>query len=268
LGLNLSQQDLQNVMVPGLVSPEQGLLDGSGGTIVNLLRQTYGLTASNTSQVAFDDVAARAGKEPIALGGARWYVGDDGSVTGHWVAVRGYDNNQLLLANPAGTGAHFGQQALSRDDFAQRAPFAAIWFEGCSADAGFAPNRMIGGTNGQGANVRSQPSTDASVVGALKDGTWIHADDHRWRSVTDPGGAQGWVADDYLTSSGGGFQVANTGGTGVNLRSQPGTDAAPLKLLPDGTTLTGGDHAWCQVSDASGTSGWVASDFIYPLRAD
>jgi SH3-like domain-containing protein len=268
LGLSLSQQDLENVMVPALVSPDKGLLDGSGATIVSLLRQTYGLSVSNASQVGFDDVVARAGKAPIALGGSRWYVEDDGSVTGHWVAVRGYENDQLLLANPGGTGPHFGQQSLTRDDFAQRAPFAAVWFDGAVVAATFVPNQMISGTDGAGVNVRSQPTTDASIVSAFRDGTLIHAGDHRWRSVTDPTGAQGWVADDYLDSVDGGFQVVRTDGTGANLRSQPGTDAAPIKLLPEGTTLTGADHAWCQVSDASGTSGWVAAEFVYPPRAD
>jgi SH3-like domain-containing protein len=250
-------------MVPGLVSPQLGLLDGSGATIASLLRQRYLLLASNASPVSFDEVAARAGKQPIAIGGARWYVSPDGDVTGHWVAVRGFDGTQLLLANPGGTGPHFGQQALTRDDFAQRAPFAAVWIDA----SGLGPNSrfsfVVANTDGQGANVRCQPSTDASIVGALPEGALVTSNDHAWRAVTDASGAQGWVATEYLISPDGSFHIANTGGTGANLRAQPSTDAQIVKPLPEGTVLSGDAHAWRKVTAASGTtSGWVAQDLL------
>src|SRR5215475_4463926 len=68
IGVSLTQQDLQNAMVPGLVSQQLGLLDGSGTAIVGLLRGQFGLTANNTSPVSFDEVARRAGSQPIAIG--------------------------------------------------------------------------------------------------------------------------------------------------------------------------------------------------------
>jgi SH3-like domain-containing protein len=64
------------------------------------------------------------------------------------------------------------------------------------------------------------------------------------------------------------WQVANTGGSGANLRSQPGTEAPPVKLLAEGTSVTGAAHAWRQVSEANGTSGWVADEFLAPTRSD
>jgi SH3-like domain-containing protein len=265
LGVSITQQDLENAMVPTLVSPLLGLLDGGGATIVNLLQQRFGLSARNTSPVTFDDVAAGAGKQPIALGGSRWLVGADGSVTGHWVAVRSFDGTQLILANPGGTGPNFGQHVLTRDDFAQRGPFAAVWIDAAASTTSFIPNGSVGNTGGQGANLRSQPSTDASVVGTLPDGRWVSSATHAWRAVTDATSIQGWIANEYLTSANGAFQVANTGGTGANLRSQPGTDSSSIKLLADGTALTGDAHAWRQITDASGTSGWVADDLLVPI---
>jgi SH3-like domain-containing protein len=71
------------------------------------------------------------------------------------------------------------------------------------------------------------------------------------------------VAAEYLISPDGSFRIANTGGTGANLRAQPSTDAQIVKLLPEGMVLSGDAHAWRKVTAASGTtSGWVAQDLL------
>ena len=56
LGVDLTQPDLQDVMVPTLVSPEVGLLDGSGTTIAQLLSERYALPATSQMPVSFDEV--------------------------------------------------------------------------------------------------------------------------------------------------------------------------------------------------------------------
>lgn len=265
MGLSLTQQDLENLMVPGLVSEALGLLDGSGSGIVGLLRDRFGLTVSNSSSVTFDAVAARAGQQPIAIGGHRWYVDASGGVTGHWVAVRGFDGTQLLLANPGGTGPHFGQQSLDRTAFDQRGPFAAVWFEaspGATPAAGL--QFRVTGTDGAGLHVRDTPAASGAIIGNLVEGAVVAGAAHAWRAVTaSDGSVSGWLASEYLSGSHqSGFAVANTGGTGANLRSAPGTDASLVKLLPEGTQLSGDEHAWRKVTVLAGTEGWAADEFL------
>jgi hypothetical protein len=208
IGWPMTQQDLENLMVPALVSTDLGLLDSSGAGIAQLLRDQFGLAATNAAQVSFDDVAQRAGQQPIAIGGRSWYVDPSGNVIGHWVAVRGFDGTQLLLANPGGSGPNFGQQALDRNAFQQRGTFAAVWIDlpaGSTASSGAsAPSGhkfRIGNTGGQGANLRSQPSASSAVVAPLADGAEVTStDEHAWRQVTDANGNQGWVAAEFLTA--------------------------------------------------------------------
>jgi Bacterial SH3 domain len=197
LGVSLTQQDLEDLMVPALVSPELGLLDGTGTGIVGLLQNHFGVSASNTPTVTFEALAAKAGLQPIAIGGHRWFVDDSGNVTGHWVAVRGFDGSQLLLANPGGTGPNFGQQTLDRAGFEQRGPFAAVWLN-ATAPATSGPHFRVFNTNGLGVHLRDAPSTAGNVVGSLAEGAIVNGDQHAWRRVTAPDGTVGWVADDFL----------------------------------------------------------------------
>ena len=68
----------------------------------------------------------------------------------------------------------------------------------------------------------------------------------------------------------GAMVVANTGGSGLNVRSGAGTGHARVKTLPDGTALEiiGGPqeadgHTWYQVRDDVGTTtGWVIVGYI------
>lgn len=62
--------------------------------------------------------------------------------------------------------------------------------------------------------------------------------------------------------------VANSGGTGVNFRSEPSTDAEIVDILLDGTELTVVDgpldaegYTWWQVEGAAGT-GWLVQDYL------
>jgi SH3-like domain-containing protein len=264
LGVNITQRALQELMVPGLVSPDDGLLDSSGSTIVRLLRDHFGLAATNMAQVSFDEVASRAGRQPIALGGRRWHVNPaTGAATGHWVAVRSFDGQRLILANPGGTGPNFGQQSLDRDDFAQRGSFSAVFIESSGSTGPVGLRFRIAHTDGQGANVRAEPGSASAPVRALREGAGVAGDEHAWRQVTEPGGERGWMANEFLEPVDGAFRVAHSDGQGANLRRQPGTSSdPPIKLLPEGTSLTGDEHAWRHITDADGNAGWVAEEFL------
>src|SRR5258707_1230076 len=65
------------------------------------------------------DVLAMAGRLPVAMGGAAFY---------HWVGVRGRDGDQLQLANPA-PGWMDIYQTMTRAEFDELGPFAAVWAE-------------------------------------------------------------------------------------------------------------------------------------------
>lgn len=108
VGINVDIGTLQDQMVPRYVSVDDGLRDGSGAGIVQMLRDNYGVAAQNFSPASWEGVVDVAGKLPVGLGGHGW-----GGV-GHWVAVRRYRNDVLELGNPGGTGPVFGHQTISR----------------------------------------------------------------------------------------------------------------------------------------------------------
>lgn len=117
IGIDVTPAEAQDAMSPRYVTPAVGLLDASGAGIVQVLRERWGVAAFNRNPVSFDEVAAQAGKLPVAIGGRNW---------GHWVAVRGFDGERLVLANPGGTGPRYGQQTLDRGQFAALGSFSMV----------------------------------------------------------------------------------------------------------------------------------------------
>lgn len=120
LGIATDAATMQDAMVgAGLVSPEQGLLDGSGGALAAFLREGWGLTVEHMPHASWAGLQACAGSGPIALGGHGW---------NHWVAVRrrGIDEAHLAIMNPADgwMGVH---QLLSSSDFDRLGPFSALY---------------------------------------------------------------------------------------------------------------------------------------------
>lgn len=123
LGLTVEPEDAYDAMVPRYVNSEVGLRNASGAGIVAVLRDHWGVTATNDGQATFDEVATLAGVQPVAIGLRNWSL----SGGGHWSAVRGLDSNgALVLANPAGTGPVYGQQTLSRAEFNTRGPASLV----------------------------------------------------------------------------------------------------------------------------------------------
>lgn len=121
IGIDVTPDEAQDAMSPRYVTPELGLLDASGAGIVAVLRDRWGVTAENHASVTFDEVAALAGRMPVAIGGRNW----GGPGKGHWSAVRGFDGTRLLLANPA-SGTVYGDGSLTREQWAWRGPWSAV----------------------------------------------------------------------------------------------------------------------------------------------
>jgi hypothetical protein len=117
LGYSHSQDDVVALLGPEHISPALGLHFGDGRALVALL-QSNGLVADN-APVSFEDVLAKAGQRPLAIGGAAFY---------HWVGVRGREGDTLLLANP-GPGWRGIQQRLTRTEFEALGPFVAVWVQ-------------------------------------------------------------------------------------------------------------------------------------------
>jgi SH3-like domain-containing protein len=126
----------------------------------------------------------------------------------------------------------------------------------------------IANTDGQGANLRPDPSTSGAPLRALSEGAQVAGDDHAWRQVTDANGNHGWVADEFLSPAAGQYVVANTGGQGANLRQQPDTAATRLLVIAQGAVVSGGQHAWRRVIDDAGNHGWIATEFLVSIDDD
>lgn len=66
-------------------------------------------------------------------------------------------------------------------------------------------------------------------------------------------------------------RVAESGGTGVNMRERPGTTGPVMKTVPEGAVLqvVGADQqmdgkAWRNVRDEEGSTGWIAAELLEP----
>jgi hypothetical protein len=107
----------------GRVSQAVGLTDASGAGLAQTLRD-FAEEAPNIGHsplVSFDDVAARAGRMAVGIGGRGW---------NHWSAVRGYDDKRdvILLANSAPNWKGVGQE-LDRGEFARLGGFSMVWLD-------------------------------------------------------------------------------------------------------------------------------------------
>ena len=269
IGIDVSAEQLHDLMVPGLVTEQFGLLNASGAGIAELLREHWGLAADHQSVVDFDEVAARAGQQPVAIGGRNW----GGPGLGHWSAVRGVDpDGRLQLANPAGTGPRFGQQTLGHEQFAIMGPFSAVWIElespmeeptegSTEEPTSVGHPYLVTNTEGAGLRLREGPGTGAAIIGSVAEGELVDGDEFAWREISEPEGLSGWAADEFLSPQDGQFVVAGLDGSSLNVREGPDLEATIVGTLPEGTLVEGGDHAWRHVR-VGGAVGWVASEFL------
>jgi uncharacterized protein YgiM (DUF1202 family) len=135
-------------------------------------------------------------------------------------------------------------------------------------------------------NLRASAGTSANVVQSLPQETLLtitggptSSGGYVWYQVQTADSATGWVAADFLQAvntpppptdggqTAGGHATVTDGP--VNLRSAAGTGNAVVTVLQTGDTvdITGGPtsadgYSWYAVKTASGSTGWVASDFL------
>ena len=257
--------------------------------MARLFRDRWGLQAQNQLRASFGEVAARAGRQPLAIGGHNWWSG-----IGHWVNVSGFENGELVLANPGGNGPHFGQRRLDEAAFNQRGPFSMVWIDvdGVTGTDGptdpvtsaaplteaavppvvdprfIAASRFrVVRTDGVGVRVRERPFQEGGRRGAAPEGAVLDGAEHAWRQVHTDDGLDGWVADEYLDREGDRFRVVRTDGVGVRVRAQPAVDGGRLGAVAEGDLVSGTEHAWRQVRTGDGIVGWSASTYLDPVGA-
>ena len=289
VGVDVTEPMMRSLMIPGLVSEEWGLLDGSGAGMARLFRDHFGLRAQNQQAITFDEAAARAGKQPLALGGHHW-----SSQGGHWVAVRRFENGELVLANPGGTGPIYGQQRLDRAAFDRRAPFSAVWIEvdgvqgsgdAGSGGGGGAPDTLpsvppvaeipfmsagrfrVVRTDGHGVVVRERPFQQGGRRGGALENEVVEGAEIAWRLVRIQNGTVGWVAAAYLDREGDRYRVARTDGSGVLLRPHPYKEGQQnVGGAMDGDLVTGiEENAFRMVRTSNGTVGWAPDAYLDPV---
>ena len=121
-------------------------------------------------------------------------------------------------------------------------------------------------TASDGLNVRSEASTEASIVTTLSYGTQVDVlgsdDSGAWHQITY-NGMTGYVSGDYLQISEKKLYGQVTAGP-LNIRSAPSTDDAVVGSLPAGSvvelqeTLDG----WYQIED-----GYISGDYVVEVDA-
>ena len=120
-----------------------------------------------------------------------------------------------------------------------------------------------------GVNLRTSPSTDADIIGAVNAGTIVDVHTHNpdgWSNVRI-NGTTGYIRSDFLA-----WVSQSTPQTpsffrttaGVNFRTSPSADADIIRVLNTGTTVEMLQHNpanWSRVR-INGTVGYVSSEFL------
>ncbi len=116
-------------------------------------------------------------------------------------------------------------------------------------------------------NVRSQASTASSVVTCLPRGTvvLVTGSSTGWYQVWYQG-SSGYVSADYVTystSADASFGTGTVNGTGVNVRSGPGTGYSVVGTVTNGNTLpvVGVSGSWYKVT-YNGSSAYISGSYL------
>lgn len=116
LGFEKSEADVtQEMLARGLVTPEWGLMDGSGAGLAQYLRDVTGLAVLNR-YLSWADVEAVAGQGPICQGSNTQY---------HWSDIRYREGNVAYLNNPAPGWQGMGD-AIDRWAWESWGPWAGV----------------------------------------------------------------------------------------------------------------------------------------------
>ena len=115
-------------------------------------------------------------------------------------------------------------------------------------------------------NVRTAPSSKASVTATLKKGSYVTlmARSGEWWRVEYANGKYGYCHADYITVTDGKPVAVNTNSGSLNVRSGPGTGYGKIASLPKGKTVlrlsTSGD--WSYILYNGTKTGYVSSRYL------
>ncbi len=126
----------------------------------------------------------------------------------------------------------------------------------------------VGATTGSSLRLRSEPSTDASIVTTLNKSVAVAVLDDStdgWYKI-NYAGSVGYVSADYLIiDQDNAFETyGRVNDSGVNLRAETNTDCDILAVLDKntGVTVTAFEDGWYFVTCEFGTQGYIRSDFL------
>lgn len=113
----IAKEDLQDLMVPKLVTPQQGLLDGDGSSLAAFIQERTGLP-TRSGLVDWAWLQTYAGRYPLIMGSTGLY---------HWVAVRSVqEDGSLALSNPSPTYKGIGDD-LTYAEFHNWPTWYGVW---------------------------------------------------------------------------------------------------------------------------------------------
>ena len=126
----------------------------------------------------------------------------------------------------------------------------------------------VAATTGSSLRVRSDASTDASILSTLDKGVAVAVLDDSisgWYKI-NYGGTVGYVSADYVSIDQDNIftSYGSVNGDGVNVRSSASTDGSVLATVNKGTivTVNGFENGWYDVTCEYGTEGYIRSDFL------
>lgn len=126
----------------------------------------------------------------------------------------------------------------------------------------------VAATTGSSLRVRSDASTDASILSTLDKGVAVAVLDDSisgWYKI-NYGGTVGYVSADYVSIDQDNIftSYGSVNGDGVNVRSSASTDDSVLATVDKGTivTVNGFENGWYDVTCEYGTEGYIRSDFL------
>ena len=126
----------------------------------------------------------------------------------------------------------------------------------------------VAATTGSSLRVRSDASTDASILSTLDKGVAVAVLDDSisgWYKI-NYGGTVGYVSADYVSIDQDNIftSYGSVNGDGVNVRSSASTDGSVRATVDKGTivTVNGFENGWYDVTCEYGTEGYIRSDFL------
>ncbi|MEH6944254.1 SH3 domain-containing protein [Bacillus sp. JJ722] len=124
-----------------------------------------------------------------------------------------------------------------------------------------ADTSQFANVNADTLRIRSNPSTNASVVGVLQQNQQVQivGTQNGWSKIKF-GSITGWVSSEYLKSK---HLQGYTTGSSLNIRSKPRETSAKIGSLEKGTkvTIISESEGWLYVQ-AGSMNGWVSKEYV------